>query len=96
MPCVLIPLITVVPHAGTWIEILHKVPCYPLCLVVPHAGTWIEIFPPGSQSAYHLVVPHAGTWIEIPVAFSDKERQQSFPTRERGLKSLCDNILQCY
>ena len=35
--------LTVVPHAGTWIEIMLLM-IWPVCsLVVPHAGTWIEI-----------------------------------------------------
>ena len=33
----------VVPHAGTWIEILIRWQRKPLSIVVPHAGTWIEI-----------------------------------------------------
>ena len=33
----------VVPHAGTWIEILLKDGTKPEDAVVPHAGTWIEI-----------------------------------------------------
>ena len=34
---------SVVPHAGTWIEISYR--CFKWILdgVVPHAGTWIEI-----------------------------------------------------
>ena len=34
---------TVVPHAGTWIEILPVNYNTEISLVVPHAGTWIEI-----------------------------------------------------
>ena len=34
----------VVPHAGTWIEILYILSTPYLYIVVPHAGTWIEIF----------------------------------------------------
>ena len=33
----------VVPHAGTWIEILSIEPVAQDKGVVPHAGTWIEI-----------------------------------------------------
>ena len=33
----------VVPHAGTWIEIIFPISFAPVFLVVPHAGTWIEI-----------------------------------------------------
>ena len=42
-PLTLIAPFSVVPHAGTWIEIFDnfvKVACFK---VVPHAGTWIEI-----------------------------------------------------
>ena len=34
---------TVVPHAGTWIEIKAGREYMICALVVPHAGTWIEI-----------------------------------------------------
>ena len=33
----------VVPHAGTWIEIVGKASKDTQSAVVPHAGTWIEI-----------------------------------------------------
>ena len=33
----------VVPHAGTWIEILINESFFAKILVVPHAGTWIEM-----------------------------------------------------
>ena len=33
----------VVPHAGTWIEIVCRDKVENLKFVVPHAGTWIEI-----------------------------------------------------
>ena len=35
---------SVVPHAGTWIEILLTPGRFHPCFVVPHAGTWIEIY----------------------------------------------------
>ena len=35
--------ITVVPHAGTWIEIALIFAQTASSSVVPHAGTWIEI-----------------------------------------------------
>ena len=34
------------------------------------------------------VVPHAGTWIEIKLCNCCGSIKKSFPTRERGLKSL--------
>ena len=33
----------VVPHAGTWIEIVEEYIKAKAEVVVPHAGTWIEI-----------------------------------------------------
>ena len=58
--------VTVVPHAGTWIEIylinIHAA----FEKVVPHAGTWIEITLVFCGEQSFTVVPHAGTWIEIP------------------------------
>ena len=33
----------VVPHAGTWIEIIVNQATGKTKLVVPHAGTWIEM-----------------------------------------------------
>ena len=33
----------VVPHAGTWIEIIIHLDSIGSGIVVPHAGTWIEI-----------------------------------------------------
>ena len=35
---------TVVPHAGTWIEINETENVTENSKVVPHAGTWIEIY----------------------------------------------------
>ena len=35
----------VVPHAGTWIEILGRFAAHLHLPVVPHAGTWIEMCP---------------------------------------------------
>ena len=55
----------VVPHAGTWIEIVWNGNQYWKCFVVPHAGTWIEIMTKWKRNSEKLVVPHAGTWIEI-------------------------------
>ena len=55
----------VVPHAGTWIEILCLIGTIAPDTVVPHAGTWIEIALTRLFSTSTLVVPHAGTWIEI-------------------------------
>ena len=71
---------SVVPHAGTWIEITVTKAWGIETYVVPHAGTWIEIAWPAESVISFSVVPHAGTWIEIftiTTSFVDKE---SFPT----------------
>ena len=57
--------LSVVPHAGTWIEIIALEIPLGKCLVVPHAGTWIEILSSHLRTGSFSVVPHAGTWIEI-------------------------------
>ena len=62
--------------------------CDMLVLVVPHAGTWIEIPLPILAIILDTVVPHAGTWIEIHLRKFLLCGSWSFPTRERGLKSL--------
>ena len=41
--CLKLDKIAVVPHAGTWIEIMVKSILSSTTSVVPHAGTWIEI-----------------------------------------------------
>ncbi len=77
----------VVPHAGTWIEILDMMKKLTNFYVVPHAGTWIEI----------KTTPSIGT--ALLSSFPTRERglkseghklvidtTKSFPTRERGLK----------
>ena len=57
--------------------------------VVPFAGTWIEMLYGGGADASDPVVPFAGTWIEI-MSFKTilLMTLRSFPSRERGLKSL--------
>ena len=77
---------TVVPHAGTWIEIATMLQSGVQNFVVPHAGTWIEILDSIKKPSISLVVPHAGTWIEIVQANMFWSSSTSFPTRERGLK----------
>ena len=59
-------------------------------MVVPHAGTWIEISKVPFTDVSALVVPHAGTWIEILLSEYTYIHTQSFPTRERGLKSFME------
>ena len=41
--CLKLDKIAVVPHAGTWIEIVVGSNGSGKTSVVPHAGTWIEI-----------------------------------------------------
>ena len=76
----------VVPHAGTWIEILDTEQIDVSALVVPHAGTWIEMTAIMGLMNQTWVVPHAGTWIEIIDVIQKYDVVESFPTRERGLK----------
>ena len=56
--------------------------------VVPHEGTWIEIRETYIICCANYVVPHEGTWIEIITIYERKNKNTSFPTRERGLKLL--------
>ena len=56
----------VVPHVGTWIEILGGGERRECVLVVPHVGTWIEMVSTVEHKNTRHVVPHVGTWIEIP------------------------------
>ena len=76
----------VVPHAGTWIEIVANANIVVTREVVPHAGTWIEMWMNLSSRLSRIVVPHAGTWIEIIFFVMSVVKSLSFPTRERGLK----------
>ena len=84
---------TVVPHAGTWIEISRIRLCLDTIPVVPHAGTWIEIPVRTAFLILPVVVPHAGTWIEIKHLTERYYTSPSFPTRERGLKYLSITVL---
>ena len=57
---------TVVPHAGTWIEMLKTDVLSALpATVVPHAGTWIEI-------------GFADAWNKNNVSFPTRERGLKF------------------
>ena len=46
-PCIAVfmVVVAVVPHAGTWIEMIAEIANSKKPFVVPHAGTWIEIDP---------------------------------------------------
>ena len=81
------PFPPVVPYAGTWIETQKIENDFLKKTVVPYAGTWIETGLGYAAQIAGGVVPYAGTWIETryleaPIYLKD----QSFPTRERGLK----------
>ena len=77
--------VSVVPHAGTWIEITSRFRPNLFLLVVPHAGTWIEIRHSASLDISLIVVPHAGTWIEIV-----KQRLISIPECRRSPRGNVD------
>ena len=76
---------SVVPHAGTWIEIILKFSKRESKKSFPtrERGLKYHCIIMIQQSS---VVPHAGTWIEILTYDTIARRFQSFPTRERGLK----------
>ena len=66
---------TVVPYAGTWIEIFADiVDAIHVVQVVPYAGTWIEIRGQWRLHRVFLVVPYAGTWIEMQCAITNHRR----------------------
>ena len=78
---------TVVPLAGTWIEMLASKPRVLAKVVVPLAGTWIEIHIYAGNWRRHIVVPLAGTWIEMSrCAEINLIDMWSSPSRGRGLK----------
>ena len=79
-------LSSVVPLAGTWIEIHNHMASGCNASVVPLAGTWIEILIRFRLSFPCVVVPLAGTWIEILRLLIGFKLVSSFPSRERGLK----------
>ena len=55
--------------------------------VAPFAGAWIEIdHLHGRMRLHPVVAPFAGAWIEILPKEYIKEKVESLPSRERGLK----------
>ena len=85
--------ITVVPLVGTWIEIYMMPEMYEEDMVVPLVGTWIEMIGISSSFRAAGVVPLVGTWIEMCChLLSVLTLISSFPSWERGLKSLHTNI----
>ena len=80
---------TVVPFAGTWIEIILRFSQLEYHHVVPFAGTWIEIKNTASCTRCCYVVPFAGTWIEI-----NWYRQRIYWRNRRSLRGNVDwNLL---
>ena len=61
--------------------------------VAPLAGAWIEIFNGVCFLALALVAPLAGAWIEIKQHILLSLLSPSLPSRERGLKFLCNTLL---
>ena len=55
---------SVAPHAGAWIEALHKIMIIGSMIVAPHAGAWIEAAIDTVAVNTYNVAPHAGAWIE--------------------------------
>ena len=56
---------SVVPHAGTWIEITCLEAEYRLRLSFPTRERGLKLRFNDAKIATMIVVPHAGTWIEI-------------------------------
>ena len=77
----------VVPHAGTWIEILKERRSTGRIAVVPHAGTWIEILAKYRKKCYDWSFPTRERGLKFDVSINGENGIESFPTRERGLKS---------
>ena len=76
----------VVPHAGTWIEIIYESSIILLVGSFPTRERGLKYQIKYCHSYINPVVPHAGTWIEIVIDISGNTKTTSFPTRERGLK----------
>ena len=86
------------PTRERGLKLVYILICCTGIAVVPHAGTWIEITRIPLRSQRPSVVPHAGTWIEICKWPVGRFGSPSFPTRERGLKLVCqchDHGLHC-
>ena len=76
----------VVPHAGTWIEMLTTSCPVLTSSSFPTRERGLKFASGWIASSHMSVVPHAGTWIEISLPDTYRLNQPSFPTRERGLK----------
>ena len=57
-------------------------------VVAPHAGAWIETVMEELGLRSTDVAPHAGAWIETRSHFGVSPRDESHPTRVRGLKRM--------
>ena len=79
----------VVPHAGTWIEILYHGIHGRSRTVVPHAGTWIEIGQESQGLPYEeQSFPMRERGLKFINTINSSFACSSFPMRERGLKYL--------
>ncbi len=54
--------------------------------VAPYTGAWIEINSRYWFSHVSVVAPYTGAWIEIKIIIRVLGKQESHPTRVRGLK----------
>ena len=77
---------TVVPHEGTWIEIVLQHSLHPETIVVPHEGTWIEILFPALPAPAVSSFPTRERGLKSLCKCVCMLLLRSFPTRERGLK----------
>ena len=58
---------SVVPHAGTWIEIIWRIISRFLHGSFPTRERGLKSFLVLAHKAADVVVPHAGTWIEMEI-----------------------------
>ena len=77
---------TVVPHAGTWIEMSTYPHVISYFSVVPHAGTWIEIMMLTFDAEELKSFPTRERGLKLTASLRLRWTYLSFPTRERGLK----------
>ena len=84
----------VVPHAGTWIEILlSRSITIQGFHVVPHAGTWIEIGNIIYGNLHGVSFPTRERGLKLLEKAMRYLLCTSFPTRERGLKYIIASAL---
>ena len=77
----------VVPHEGTWIEMLLRQQAPLFFQSFPTRERGLKYCQSTKRRCLVNVVPHEGTWIEMYLhSYFPLRSLQSFPTRERGLK----------